>query len=1224
MTNRIFCLFLLAGVCNHATADALTDRLAALKPDLARQFSVPIEHWRFHRPDVAGGERPEFDDHAWADVAPGFSWTGEDTKVWFRTKITIPATVAGLSTAGVPVRLEVGVDDDGELYVDGQLKEAFHWDDGLYTLTQNAQPGQALSLAVRGINGPGDGQLHFARLVFNVLPDLDQYLNEANFVAMLSAHVPADQQAALKKALDASEGEIHFTTITPANLESDRSQLEKAQTDLAPVAAVTKKYDLYYVGHSHIDMNWLWTWPETIDVCHRTWNSVMNLMDEFPQFDYVQSQPAAYVPIEEKYPDEFARMQVMASDGQWDPVGGMWNESDTDIPSGEGLARSFVLGQGYYKAHFGKYAVTGWLPDSFGHTWQLPQIMRLAGIRYFYHMRCGNGMEFTWWEAPDGSRVLKANTPSYDTDPHLDQLTVPMDNAARFGLPQSLEVFGVGDHGGGPTREQIFRIQSFQHDPILPRVHFASADDFFEQLASQPAAASLPIIDTGLQYTFEGCYTTHADLKKALRESENKLYTAEVLSSLTAMMGRPYPVGAFDDAWKPTTFAQFHDIACGSAIHSTYVWMLDQLAPAFRFEKEQTDKSLDLLAASADTRGPGDQPIVVWNTLSFARDDVVKVLLPDADQYHSVVDDEGRTFPAQAMDGTLVFVARNVPAFGDAVYFPETNSCPSEGITLRNDGNAYDVETPGLTLQIDKATGAIARLYSKSAKWNVFGDARDADALQLLGDSGNAWIFNYTGENKVLTTEGAIVSVVDQGPVFVRVRVAHTWGKSSYTQDITLYGALPRIDIPTTVNWQEEQQTLKIRFPVNTTDPQAYAQIPFGNTVFPVNGQECPGQKWMDVSQALPRPVENATPLDLSRLFSARCTDNFDGDGAAYPAELLPSAGLHPLGPNLVPFDLPGSNSNQFDNVVAAGQQLQLPAGIRGDTLYLLAACVNGSRWTDIGFRLGDGGAETRAFPLNDWVVNAYPDDEIGLSFAYRDQSGARQPVASKMWIVSIPIPKGATGLIMPRDPEVRLFAATIATRRPTEALYGLSVLNNCKYGFDVTNNVFRLTALRSSNTPDPHPDQGLQQFTYSLYPHADGWQAAHTDEQALGLNIPLLATVTTPHPPGGKIPTLSVVNLGGQGDLIVTALKGSEDGRGFILRLYEADGQDTRARIEFDQPMRVEETDILERPLAGHPLLVQKDAVTLPVGHNQIITLHFWSDSSLASVPFTSHALSN
>jgi alpha-mannosidase len=188
-----------------------------------------------------------------------------------------------------------------------------------------------------------------------------------------------------------------------------------------------------------------------------------------------------------------------------------------------------------------------------------------------------------------------------------------------------------------------------------------------------------------------------------------------------------------------------------------------------------------------------------------------------------------------------------------------------------------------------------------------------------------------------------------------------------------------------------------------------------------------------------------------------------------------------------------------------------------------------------------------------------------------------------------------------------------MATKLDTTYLYGLSVLNDCKYGFDVTNNVFRLTALRSSSDPDPKPDQGMQSFTYSLYPHVGGWQRADTDKQALSLNLPLLAKVTTPHPPTGKIPTLSLKNSGGKGELIATALKHSEDGSGYVLRFYEAQGQDTSATIDFDQPVRVEAVDLLERPLPNIPIKVKGRTATLPVGHNQIISLHIQTHSELA-----------
>jgi alpha-mannosidase len=1195
---------LLAGICSISRADPFVDRMGTLWNQYVQEFRIPMD-WRFEDADITNSEQPNFDDSSWRRISSRFSWSDTNT-VWFRSTITIPATVGGQSTANFALMLNPGMTYQGDIYVDGRLIAEARRLTGPETLVEQAQPGQTIVVALK-VRGQRHNEFRSARLYCNVVPDFERYLDDAMFVTNLMPEVSPDEKAVLSRALEASERCIQFSDVTPDNVDTVRTQLAAARTALLPVADITRKYDVYYIGHSHIDMNWLWTWPDTIDTCRRTWNSAMNLMDEFPDFKYVQSQPAAYVPIEQMYPDEFKRMQKMSTEGQWDVVGGLWNESDTDIPSGEGLARSFLLGQTYFKSKFGKYAVTGWLPDSFGHTWQLPQIMELSGIKYFYHMRCGNGMELTWWESPDGSRVLKANTPSYDAKPGLDQLVVPVQNATRFKMPQSVVIFGVGDHGGGPTRQQILRIKSYQQDPIFPKVHFIGADDYFEQLAQQPTADTLPVVDTDLQYTFEGCYTTHADIKKAIRSSENNLYSAEVLSSLVAMTGRSYPTEAFDDAWKPTAFAQFHDIAAGSAIHSTYDWMHEQLAPAFAFEKEQTDKSLDALTSEVDTRGPGSSAIVVWNTLSFMRDDVVKVRLAKADQYHSVTDSDGHNFPAQTMDGnTLVFVARGVPAFGHKVYFPSTNSCPPDGVTLNETGDTCEIQSPAFELNINKATGDFSRLYSKLANWNVFGTAQHADSFELLGDRGTAWTIRYTNGDRILTTEGVKVSALDNGPVFARVRVSHAFGQSTYAQDVIVYGALDRLDISTTVDWREKAELLKVRMPVNGAHLQAAAQIPFGSKVRPVNGQECPGQKWMDVSATAPVPVEHARPLHLSSLFNSRCADNFDGDGAKYPARLLPEAGIYQLGTYQVPFNFPGYHVEQPDNVVASGQQIALPAGAGGNTLFLLAARSRERSGTDVGFQFPDGKSEFRAFDLNNWKADTYADNEVGFDFPGERHGKGRRATSPTMWIVQIPIPEGATSMILPQDDGFHLFAATVAANPQAPALYGLSILNDSKYGFDVSDGVFRLTALRCSTRPDPHPDDGIQQFTYSLYPHAGSWVAAHTDERALDLNIPLLASVTAPHAPTQQVPSLSVENIGGKGDLIATGLKRAEDENGYILRFYEADGQDTRARIDFDQPMGVTETDILERPLEHQTATVEGNSVTLPVGHDRIVTLRF------------------
>lgn len=1189
-------------------ADSYSTFLQAQETAYEGQYTVPVAGWRFSRPDTAGEEMPSYDDSGWQKVTVGFSWPGVNTNVWFRTKIVIPAEVNGQSVAGCPVRFDLGVDDDGQLYIDGQLKEQFHWDDCRYTLTEHALPGTVYYIAVRGMNGPGNGQLRHADLFFNVVPELARLNTDVLFAADLQGDVSPAQATRIGAILAASRRQITFTGITPANIDQARNQLAAAGAKLAPLAALakTRSMNVYYVGHSHIDMGWLWPISDTKQTCRRTWNTVLNLMQQFPDFHFVQSQPGAYVWIQNMYPQEFARMQAAVKRGQWDLVSAFWDESDTDIPSGEALARSLYLGQSFFKTYFGHYATTGWLPDSFGHSWQLPQILRLVGIDSYYHMRCGDGIPFTWWEAPDGSKVFNMNTDSYDANVEPDQLAAPWDNEKRYDLPLTMVVFGVGDHGGGVTREQLLRIKSYQADPLLPKVHMTGIDSFVKTFAEQPAAATIPTVDTDLQFVFRGCYTTHADMKKAVRDSENNLYSAEVLSSLASMTGgASYPVAGFDAAWKPTAFAQFHDIMCGSAIHATYVWMHQQLAPAFAFEHNQTHTALDELAADVDTKGPSSKPIVVWNTLSFPRTDVVRVQAADPEQWHSVVDSAGHRYPAQADGADLVFIARNVPAFGHQVYFPSRMECRPDPVTLRANAGAYILDNPTVRLTISRATGAVSRLFYKPLHWQVFAGAKDGNTFQLLGDKGSAWDFNYTGQDQRLLGQDVQVSVVNEGPVFDTIRVTHRNDKSTYTQNITVYGALDRIDVPTVVAWHEHEQALKIRFPINAAHPVAWAQIPFGNIQRPTDGEECPGQKWMDLTDETPLPAANSVCLDLSGLLNSHSAGDFDTQDRGYAPGTLPAPGVYSLGPHKVAFRLL-TGSRGPDNVAAMGQAIRIPAGAGGNTLYVLGASAPGDRSGGLMMHFRDGAVCDPVLDLNDWVAGGHWENEIGMTFPYRISSGVKDTASQpKLWIAAVPIPHdGLAQVRLPNDPTMHIFAVTIAAARPDNPVRGLSILNDCKYGFDSQGSLFRLTALRSSTSPDPNPDEGTQIFTYSLYPHGSDWRTAHTEDQGLDLNIPLQAVVTTNHPAGRAVPTVSIVNLDGHGEVIASALKHSEHGPGYILRLYESQGADTRIRLVFNKPVSAYETDILERPIHMHPLFVRGNTVTLPIGHNQIVTL--------------------
>lgn len=1213
-------LFLTALLPAPSRADALTDALVKLQGNL----TVPLAAWKVHQPDVPGGEKPDFNDAGWQAAPPEYTWHGPNTSVWFRTRITIPAQVNGLPTNNAPLRLQIWVDDDGDVYVNGKFREHFHWDEGNVTIAEHVQPGQTYTIAVRGINGPGDGTLHYARLsygVFESLPGYQDFLQEADFVSRLVPTVPAPQQATLRATLSKAEGQVNQDALRQRNLPALSASLLKAHGTLMTLKSLTRQYQVFYVGHAHIDMNWLWTWPETVDVCHRTWDSAMNLMDRFPDFGYVQSQPAAYAAIRQTYPDEFARMQRMSQKGQWGAVGGLWDESDTNMPSGEGLARSLFLGQRYFKTNFGRYATTGWLPDSFGHSWQMPQLMQGAGIQDFYHMRCGDGVRFSWWQSPDGSRVLKANTDNYDAPVTSDQLAQPWANERDYGLKQALVVFGVGDHGGGPTRRQIEQGKTFQRDSLLPQVKFATGDAFFRQLRAQKQTADLPVLDHDLQYTFVGCYTTHADLKKSVRENENALYAGEVWASLAAMRGQPYPVQGFSEAWKPAAFAQFHDIMCGSAIHSTYDWMRGQFAPAEAFERAQTQRALGALTNGVDTRGAraDERPVVVWNALSFPRSDIVRVSVPGASRVHSARDGEGHRWPVQVgADGALTFVARNVPAFGHQAYCLSAETAPPVGLSAREDGARFVLENDALRVGIDRATGLMTELYDKKSGRQMLAPGQAGNALQLLGDSGSAWDINYTGINRLLTEPDAQVSLVASGPVGATVRVRRTFGASASTQDVTLYGGLDRVDVPTTVDWHEHGQLLKVAFPLDMAHPAPHVGIPYGSIDRPDNGQENPGQKWMDVTDERPGAADGSAPLDLHGLFNQDSARRFDGENFSFDPALFPAPGRHTLGRDAVAFDLPAHAGP--DNVACAGQTLTVPAGARGDTLYLLGAGAPGVQGGSLTFVQADGRRTRATFTLGDWVAGAAARNDTGATFPDRlqDKPAARDANAPHLWITSVPLPSGSrvSGVILPDNPKCHLFAATVAQAPHATPLFGLTVLNDSKYGSDTNNNVFRLTLLRSSHDPDPNPDEGTQAFTYALLPHGGDWRAARSEQAGLALNVPLRAVPTSAHPGAPSIGDIQISSP--DGDIVVGALKHCEDGPGYILRFFETQGKDTTATLTFPGNVRVQETDLLERPVQKRRIAVTGRTVGLPVGHDQIVTLHVTGlpDAGTAPLP--------
>jgi alpha-mannosidase len=420
-----------------------------------------------------------------------------------------------------------------------------------------------------------------------------------------------------------------------------------------------------------------------------------------------------------------------------------------------------------------------------------------------------------------------------------------------------------------------------------------------------------------------------------------------------------------------------------------------------------------------------------------------------------------------------------------------------------------------------------------------------------------------------------------------------------------MYGTLPRIDVKTTVEWHEHNQTLKVAFPLNMKSPQARVGVPYGSVARPTNGQENPGQKWMDVTEVQQSPLSHAMPLDLSGVFNHRSSGDFDGEKRGYPRALMPSAGVHNYGAAAIPFAFAAPGGK--DNIACDGQTIALPSGTPGNTLFLLGAAAPSPQSSSLTLICADGTHTTLPFSIGDWVAGGGAGNESAFMLDQRTDPNGTVDTVSKphLWIATLTLPPGEspiTQIILPRNRTTHLFALTRGAAVPPTPLYGLTVLNDSKYGSDTNGNVFRLTLLRSSHEPDPNPDEGTQTFTYSLLPHPGDWRDAGAESAGLALNIPLRTVVTNAH--AGKAtlagPIVAPANV------LVGAFKHAEDTDGYIVRLFETCGKDSVARIDFGQNVHVEETDLLERPVHKRKIAVDRKGIaTFPIGHDQIVTLH-------------------
>jgi alpha-mannosidase len=633
------------------------------------------------------------------------------------------------------------------------------------------------------------------------------------------------------------------------------------------------------VGNAHIDPVWLWRWQDGYAEVKATFRSALDRISEFPGFLFTCAGAFYYRWIEESDPAMFDEIRCRVAEGRWVPVGGWMIQPDCNLPSWESFARQSLLGQRWYLSRFGRAAVVGYNVDSFGHNVQLPQLLTRSGLPFYVMMRPQETEKHLpadtfWWEGLDGSRVLAFRIPiNYaswwgEPDP-VRQKALDVAAMAQAAGMDFMCFFGVGNHGGGPTRAALREIEALQKEGTGHEFPFGTPETFFRQALD--SGRDFPVVRGELQHHARGCYSAHSETKALNRRAEQRVVAAEKAASLAArLVGLPWPAGKIGRAWEALLFNQFHDVMGGCCIPEAYDDVRELFGQSLAASGEALNASVQALSWAVDTSLPGTaplsrdkdwllwekddigSPVFVFNPHSWPVEARVRVNRRAA----SVTDDARRPLPMQMVrasrthEGELdaYFIGR-VPALGWSTFWihrdkalPAAHAAPA---LVPADGV---LENGILRVELDPSTGYIARIFDLRSGAEVLGGP---GAVPVVIDESkcDTWAHDTDSfRTEVGRFVAGSVTVMDRGPVVARIRVTSVFGASTLRQDFLLHAGSAVLEVAARLTWLERQRMLKISVPAAVTGPVATWEIAGGAIERPANGEEESGQQWIDVT----------------------------------------------------------------------------------------------------------------------------------------------------------------------------------------------------------------------------------------------------------------------------------------------------------------------------------------------------------------------------------------
>lgn len=825
-------------------------------------------------------------EDGWRDFKKGDLWGGRDCHGWFKCSVVVPEEFAGQTIALNFHTFDEGWDATNPqfiLYVNGEQIQGVDINHREIILSHDAVAGEKYEIdlhAYAGMLSDKKPTLH-GKLVVIDMASRELYFN---------LKVPAD----VCKELD-KEDKRRIDMITMLNDAINLVDLRRPKTkeyDESVKVANDFLNEKFYgemcghedvtatcVGHTHIDVAWLWTVAQTREKVSRSFSTVLKLMEEYPEYIFMSSQPQLYKFLKEDHPKIYEKVKQKVKEGVWEPEGSMWLEADCNVTSGESLVRQIIHGKRFFKEEFNVDNKVLWLPDVFGYSAAIPQILKKSDVDYFMTTKIAWNQfnkipnDTFMWKGIDGSEVLThfitTTGPGQERESHFTTYNGHIQPDAVMGAwrryqnkninDDVLISFGWGDGGGGATLEMLENGRRLAKGiPGAPRVKMGTSLDYFKRLEEKVKDNNkLPkwVGELYLEY-HRGTYTSMARNKRDNRVCENLYTSAEKIHSLALAEGKTdYPQKNINDSWETVLLNQFHDIIPGSSIKEVYDVTAVEYKELIENANNIVKDGTDFIASKINLK---DRSVVVTNTLGFERSDIATFEVPSDITNVAVIDEDGNEIVCQNIDGNkAIFFAKDIPANGYKSFkIVEATKTDALFVKLTN----KEAENEFVKIKFDDK-GQIISFIDKKTNREILKDGAIGNEIQAFEDKpmcfDNWDIDIYYKEKMWKVDDVQSIEVVEQGPVRSTLKIERKFLESTITQKIYIYNDIARVDFDSVIDWKEYDVLLKAAFPIEINTNEATYEIQYGNVTRPTHNNtswdvasfEVCGHKWADLSE---------------------------------------------------------------------------------------------------------------------------------------------------------------------------------------------------------------------------------------------------------------------------------------------------------------------------------------------------------------------------------------